>query len=891
MNDNILEPNINGLPPITDWQKVFLVLQQANEAFLRGATLPELGKQIIGDVQIQGADFVDLPVAEDSTPVALPIPETGNKFGFLADGKFTQPTGGTLEYSATQWGLTLFDGDKWVKKFTLELPKTKGGAVSIGSPSTFVFDFDNSVVKTRGAILKVDNESITRGNTTEEISFLNLPEDSVLITYDKVNNLIKLVGAGSSTDTSNLYYLGVIRKSLRVLEFNGLYTISDNIGINYTQKDVHPTVVSLGSASTVNVKFSTNEVVLNNAVFLKDGVKLTANAVVNIAKIDDATPITANTVLVYYDKSGVLRAAGADMSLGKEIKIALVVRKDQKKVFINGFYSIEGNSYGNSVSGIAKNVGSPGGVSVSFINQRVVLTNAYIDTPNGLFTGISKTLDFSSVTDDSAVVVIDPYTGAASIFGVSQTSDISKNFVLGTLRKSIAVAIFNGQYQINNDNVIPSTLKDLTQPTAYSISRDTAVVINWNTKTIIFTGVYIKYKGVNRTFTITLDWSNITSTHILIGFNTETNTLELAGLTTANDTYKLAVLGYLRTTTKEVFYNGRYTEVGGNVAPVEENNYGFMYDGTFRSARSIALPDPFRSASYEELVKDIFAVYDSLVADFPDRVTKTVYGQDDFGNDLVYYNIDCRYFTNSVTQNYVKKDTIMITTLTHGYERPAAITVAAFIDEMLRNPGNLSELRLLRNSVRFVIIPVLNPSGGKLNSRQNGNGVDINRNFVTGWKHLSPGDVNYAGEEPLSEKESKFADAIMNMYKDSLFMGMDRHSDTGYSTVGNGFAGWVVSHLSEVRPMLIGVSKWANSWMIEEEGMVEKFGNKGVFRYYNYAENEATVESRYADYKIPSVLLETDTSVKSSNPLDHQKFHATMVGNIIFSFCQKYLKL
>lgn len=122
MSDNILEPTINGLPPVTDWQKVFLALQQANEAFLRGATLPELGKQIIGDVQIQGSDFVDLPVATSTDPVALPIPSTGNKFGFLANGKFTQPTGETLEYSATQWGLTLFDGDKWVKKFTLEIP-------------------------------------------------------------------------------------------------------------------------------------------------------------------------------------------------------------------------------------------------------------------------------------------------------------------------------------------------------------------------------------------------------------------------------------------------------------------------------------------------------------------------------------------------------------------------------------------------------------------------------------------------------------------------------------------------------------------------------------------------------------------------------------------------
>ncbi|MDQ1150148.1 hypothetical protein QE382_002132 [Sphingobacterium zeae] len=123
MSDNILEPTINGLPPVTDWQKVFLALQQANEAFLRGATLKDIGKQIIGDVEIQGSDFYDLPVATSSTPVALPIPTVPNKFGFLANGKYSQPTGVSLEYSATQWGLTLFDGTKWVKKFTLELPQ------------------------------------------------------------------------------------------------------------------------------------------------------------------------------------------------------------------------------------------------------------------------------------------------------------------------------------------------------------------------------------------------------------------------------------------------------------------------------------------------------------------------------------------------------------------------------------------------------------------------------------------------------------------------------------------------------------------------------------------------------------------------------------------------
>ncbi|WP_312364044.1 DUF2817 domain-containing protein [Sphingobacterium sp.] len=861
-----------------------------------GADKMMIGKNETGEAQyvdfqdanqflsVQGIEMKPVPAG------ALPAGPTGQTrtMEILEAGTWTYGGNSFVNPSGSIMKLW-WDGTTWSLGSSVALPKSKASAESVGSPSTFEFDFELGQLTTRGARLKVDNNNVVRPDVTEILSWSAIAQDQIIIAFDPSNSSIKLVGVGSVEDTNELYYLGSLRKSLKLIEFNGLYTIKGNIGLNYTQKDVHPTVVSLGSASTINIKFSTNEVVFTNAVLLKDGLRLTVNATVNIAKIDDSTPITANTVLIYYDKDGSLKAAGSDMALPKEIKVILVVRKDQKKVFVNGFYSIEGNTYGTSVSGIAKNVGSPGGVSVSFINQRVVINNAYIDTPNGLFTGISKTLDFSAITDDSAVVVIDPYTGVPYIFGVSQTADVSKNFVLGTLRKSIGVAIFNGQYQINNDNVIPSTLKDLTQPTAYSISRDTAVVINWSAKTITFTGVYIKYKGTNRTFTTTLDWSGIVSTHILIGFNTETNTLELAGLTMSNDTYKLAVLGYIRTTTKEVFYNGRYSEVGGNITPVSENTYGFMFDGTYRSARTVALPDPFRAASYEELMNDIYLVYDNLVNDFPDRVTKTVYGQDDFGNDLIYYNIDCRYFTNSVTQGYVKKDTVMITTTTHGYERPAAITVAAFIDEMLRNPGNLSELRVLRNSVRFVIIPVLNPSGCKLNSRQNGNGVDLNRNFVTGWKHLTPGEVNYAGEEPLSEKESKFADAIMNLYKDSLFMGMDRHSDTGYSTPGNGFGGWFVSHVPDVRPMLIGVSKWANSWMIEEEGLVEKFGNKGVFRYFNYAENEATVESRYADYKVPSVLLETDTSIKSNNPLDHQKFHSTMVGNIIFSFCKRFL--
>jgi len=208
MSDNILEPNINGLPPVTDWQKVFLALQQANEAFLRGATLQEFGKQIIGDVQIQGSDFVDLPVAEDSTPVPLPIPETGNKFGFLADGKFTQPTGGTLEYSATQWGLTLFDGTKWIKKFTLTLPKGQDGQGILPIWSSSFIDPDSGlagykkdaqVVDSDGALYISSKENnIDNIKSEESWNLISIPPVSKIIWKCKEFNLNN--GSGLVTD-------------------------------------------------------------------------------------------------------------------------------------------------------------------------------------------------------------------------------------------------------------------------------------------------------------------------------------------------------------------------------------------------------------------------------------------------------------------------------------------------------------------------------------------------------------------------------------------------------------------------------------------------------------------------------------------------------------------
>ena len=58
----------------------------------------------------------------------------------------------------------------------------------------------------------------------------------------------------------------------------------------------------------------------------------------------------------------------------------------------------------------------------------------------------------------------------------------------------------------------------------------------------------------------------------------------------------------------------------------------------------------------------------------------------------------------------------------------------------------------------LVVVPNLNPDGLALETRLNGRGVDLNRNFAEEWRAIgAPGDPEHAGPAAFSEPETRIA--------------------------------------------------------------------------------------------------------------------------------------
>jgi murein peptide amidase A len=109
--------------------------------------------------------------------------------------------------------------------------------------------------------------------------------------------------------------------------------------------------------------------------------------------------------------------------------------------------------------------------------------------------------------------------------------------------------------------------------------------------------------------------------------------------------------------------------------------------------------------------------------------------------------------------------------LLRGTARRSVLVVGSIAGD---EPGGIAVTRLLASEpalagVRLWLIPDMNPDGAARGTRDNADGVDLNRNFPLRWRHLgTPGSRFYSGPKPSSEPESRAIEAFIRRTRPTL---------------------------------------------------------------------------------------------------------------------------
>lgn len=181
--------------------------------------------------------------------------------------------------------------------------------------------------------------------------------------------------------------------------------------------------------------------------------------------------------------------------------------------------------------------------------------------------------------------------------------------------------------------------------------------------------------------------------------------------------------------------------------------------------------ETFAEVEQSSLIEDYYeATFDRLWENFPNYIRCEKIGTDTSGTRNIYaYSFE--------PLNYEK--TVLVTAGVHGEENAVFFALYNFFNELCRNSENDRTLAYLKNRVKFVVVPAVNPYGVASKNTTNENDVDIGYNFPYRWSQCTKSKKGaLAGDQIETQCIMEFADILQT---DKLCAAIDFHMN--YFTV------------------------------------------------------------------------------------------------------------
>lgn len=321
-------------------------------------------------------------------------------------------------------------------------------------------------------------------------------------------------------------------------------------------------------------------------------------------------------------------------------------------------------------------------------------------------------------------------------------------------------------------------------------------------------------------------------------------------------------------------YLGTTIALEQNIEAKKDKKYYFLdsIEGIYESPNLPAVSTGSEFVLRRSVHTDIYSIFDQLVADNPEYITKVSLGNEPTGKPIYRYNFVPVSPTGDLT---LERPKIIIISGIHGDEKSAVWGLTQFLKDMCENWKSDKLLEFIRWNFEFIVVPISNPYGYDTNGRTNANSIDINRNYPT--SKFVP-NYELSGEVANSEIETQSIVNLINENLDADYF-IDYHT---FKTSGEGNLGWSQSRVPENKLLFMNVfSTLTRKWKKQYPQLPQDDKTLGYVTTTN-----TSTGTLYAHEKgVWSMTVESTELFGYGNTIEHDANNVNcsveIIGNVI----------